>query len=37
MRILDEKTMKYVATDAGGFDYIIDDTEKSIFFFDWKY
>ncbi len=37
MRIFDEKTLKYVATDAGGFDYIIDEIEKSIFFFDWRY
>jgi hypothetical protein len=37
MRILDEKTMEHVATDAGGFDFIIDDIEKSIFFFDWRY
>ncbi len=26
-----------MATDAGGFDYIIDDIEKSIYFFDWRY
>ncbi len=37
MRIFDETTLMSITTNAGGFDYIINEEEKSVLFFDWKY